>query len=166
MTAEQLRTQLRESRERLFAAIGGLSEEQFRFVPDGEPWNIAAHLAHLLRIERVFAARGARALVEDEPFCASTAVLNADDPALAQHLAIPQMIHGMQASRRELEALLDAGDAGLARTMMHERVGRMTVGDIVKKMADHENEHAATVATVARQAASARRVTIPLAPRS
>ena len=166
MTAEELGTQLRESRARLFASIRGLSEEQFRFMPDGESWNIAAHLAHLLRIERVFAERGARALVEEEPFCASTAVLNDDDPALAQRLAIPQMIHGLQASRREIEALLSAGDAGLKRTIMHERIGRMTVEDIVKKMAGHEDEHATTVAALARQAASARRVTIPLARRS
>jgi uncharacterized damage-inducible protein DinB len=166
MTAEDLRTGLRDSRERLFAAIRGLSEEQFRFVPDGQTWNIAAHLAHLLRIERVFAERGARALVEDEPHCASTQVLNEDDRALAQHLAIPQMIHGMQASRRDVEALLDGGDAALARAIMHERIGRMTVEDIVKKMAGHEQEHGEAVAALARQAAATRRVTIPLTPRS
>jgi uncharacterized damage-inducible protein DinB len=166
MTAEDLRTGLRASRERLFAAIRGLSEEQFRFVPDAQTWNIAAHLAHLLRIERVFAERGARALVEVEPRCASTQALNEDDPALAQHLAIPQMIHGMQASRRDIEALLDGGDAALARTIMHERIGRMSVRDIVKKMADHEQEHGESVAVLVRQAAAARRVTIPLAPRS
>lgn len=166
MTAEELGTQLRESRARLFASIRGLSEEQFRFAPDGASWNIATHLAHLLRIERVFAERGARAQSEDEPFCTSTAALNDDDPGLAQRLAIPQMIHGLQASRREIEALLDAGDAGLMRTIMHERIGRMTVEDIVKKMADHDDEHAKSVAVLARQAASARRVTIPLARRS
>jgi uncharacterized damage-inducible protein DinB len=166
MTAEELRTGLRDSRARMFAAIRGLSEEQFRFVPEGEAWNIAAHLAHLLRIERVFSARGARALVEDEPHCASTQVLNEDDPALAHRLAIPQMIHGLQASRRDIEALLDGSDASLARTIMHERIGRMSVEDIVKKMADHEREHGDSIAVLARQAAVARRVTIPLTPRS
>jgi uncharacterized damage-inducible protein DinB len=166
MTAEELRTGLRDSRERLFAAIRGLSEEQFRFVPANETWNIAAHLAHLLRIERVFAERGARALVEDEPHCASTQAANEDDPALAQHLAIPQIIHGMQASRRDIEALLDGGGPVLARAIMHERIGRMSVHDIVKKMVDHEQEHGDAVATLARQAAATRRVTIPLAPRS
>jgi hypothetical protein len=49
---------------------------------------------------------------------------------------------------------------------MHERIGRMTVHDIVKKMVDHEQEHGDAVATLARQAAATRRVTIPLAPRS
>jgi uncharacterized damage-inducible protein DinB len=166
MTADDLRTGLRDSRDRLFAAIRGLTEEQFRFVPAGAGWNIAAHLAHLLRIERVYAERGARALVEEEPRCASTAVLNDDDPSVAQRLAVPQIIHGLQASRRDIESLLDHGDAALARVIMHERIGRMSIEAIVKKMADHEGEHGDSVAALARQAAAARPVTIPLARRS
>lgn len=166
MTAEELRSGLRASREALFASIRGLSEEQFRFTPEGAEWSIAAHLAHLLRIERVFAERGALALREDEPFCASTAVVNDDDPVLAQHLAVPQIIHGMQASRRDLESLLDAGDESLKRAILHETRGRLTVGEIFKKMADHEREHTESIAVLARQALHARRVTIPLTPRS
>jgi hypothetical protein len=49
---------------------------------------------------------------------------------------------------------------------MHERIGRMTVEQIVRKMAAHEDEHALAIASLARQAQSLRRVTIPLAPRS
>jgi len=165
-TIDELRSALQASRGELFAAVRGLTEEQFRFTPDGAAWNVAAHLAHLLRIERVFAERGARALVEDEPFCASTAVANDDDPALAQHLAVPQMIHGLQASRRDIESLLDGGDAALARAIVHERIGRMTVEAIVRKMADHEREHTVDIAALARQAQGARRVTIPLTRRS
>jgi uncharacterized damage-inducible protein DinB len=163
---EDLRAGLHESRERLFTAIRGLTEEQFRFTPNSEPWNIASHLSHLLRIERVFAGRGALALREDAPFCPSTAIVNDDDPALAQHLAVPQMIHGMQASRRDIEALLDAGDEALQRAIVHERIGRMTVEQIVRKMADHEHEHTVQIASLARQAQTTRRVTIPLTPRS
>ncbi len=179
MTAEELKSGLRAGREALFASIRGLSEEQFRFAPalPGEPsadeqWDVAAHLAHLLRIERVFAERGAAALREDEPFCPSTAVVNDDDPALAQHLAVPQIIHGMQAARRDLEALLDGGDAPgggdamLTRAIVHETRGRMTVEEIVKKMADHERKHIESIAVLARQALNARPVTIPLVRRS
>ena len=57
MTVATLRSDLQGSRERLFALIRGLSEEQFRYVPAGESWSIATHLAHLLRIERVFVER-------------------------------------------------------------------------------------------------------------
>ena len=167
-----MRAALRESRDTLFTAIRGLGEEQFRHNPRSQSydtestWNIATHLAHLLRIERVFAERGTAALREHERFCASTRVDNDDDPALAQHLAVPQIIHGLQASRRELESLLDHGEDAMERAIIHERIGRMTVRDIVKKMAEHEREHAASIAIAARQASAARRVTIPLTPRS
>lgn len=160
--AVSLRSDLQGSRERLFGLIAGLSEEQFRHVPGGEPWSIAAHLAHLLRVERVFVDRAHRALVEDEPRIPSTGVANGDDPGLAQHLAVPQIIHGMQAARRDLDELLAAcDDAALARVMRHERLGRMTVADVAAKMAAHELEHAAEIARLARQVPSSGRVIIP-----
>jgi uncharacterized damage-inducible protein DinB len=166
MTAEELRTGLRQSRDALFTSIRGLTEEQFRYMPAPGRWSIAAHLAHLLRIERVFGERGVRALEEDDPYCPGTAVANDDDPALAQHLAVPQMIHGMQAARRTVESLLDHGDAALSRTIRHERIGRMTLEEIVKKMSDHEAEHTTSIAALARQAIAAGSVTIPLTQRS
>ncbi len=167
MTAPQLTADLRASRDGLFASIRGLSEEQFRYVPPGETFCIAAHLAHLLRIERVFTERARAALTEHEPAIASTSVKNDDDPALAQHLAVPQIIHGMLNVRRELDALISGCDAAaLARCVVHERIGRMTVADIAVKMAAHEAEHAAGIARLVRQAPSSARVTIPLTRRS
>lgn len=167
MTVSQLRSDLQGSRARLFDLIRGLSEEQFRCTPEGDSWSIATHLAHLLRVERLFAERAARALREDEPYMASTRVHNDEEPGNAQRLAVPQIIHGMQASRRDLERVLDRCDAAaLARAIVHERIGRITVEQIMVKMADHEREHADEVATLARQALSAGHVIIPLKPRS
>ena len=167
MTAPQLRSELEASRERLFASIRGLSEEQFRHIPPGETFSIATHLAHLLRIERVFTERARAALTQDAPFITSTSVKNDDDPALAQHLAVPQIIHGMLNVRRELDALISAcDDAALARPIVHEHIGRMTVAEIAVKMASHEHQHAADVARLVRQAPSSARVTIPLTRRS
>jgi uncharacterized damage-inducible protein DinB len=167
MTVPQLRSGLHGSRERLFAAIRGLSEEQFRYVPAGETYAIATHLAHLLRIERVFAERARAALSEHEPSVPSTAVKNDDDPALAQHLAVPQIIHGMLNARRELDALLAGCDeASLGRAIVHERIGRMTIADIAVKMAAHEEEHAAEIAKLVRQVPASARVIIPLTRRS
>jgi len=158
---------LQGSRQRLFAEIRGLAEEQFRHAPAGEDWSIAAHLAHLLRIERVFVDRARAALTEDEPATASTRAANDDDPGLAQRLAVPQIIHGMQAARRELDELLAGCDEQqLERAVRHERLGRMTVAQIAAKMAGHEDEHAAEVARLARQAPSGGRVIIPLRRRS
>jgi uncharacterized damage-inducible protein DinB len=165
--AVSLRSDLQGSRERLFDLIRGLSEEQFRYVPGGESWSIAVHLAHLLRVERVFVERARRALIEDEPRIPSTRAANDDDPGLARHLAVPQIIHGMQASRRELDELLArCDDAALARAMHHERLGRMTVAGVAVKMAGHEDEHAEEIARLVRQVPSSGRVIIPLARRS
>ncbi len=167
MTVPQLRSDLQESRERLFASIRGLNEEQFRHVPAGETYAIATHLAHLLRIERVFTERARVALAEDGPFVASTAVKNDDDPGLAQRLAVPQIIHGMLNIRRELDAQLAACDAAaLARHIAHERIGRMTITQIAVKLASHETEHAAEIARLIRQAPPSGRVIIPLTRRS
>jgi uncharacterized damage-inducible protein DinB len=167
MTVSQLRSDLQESRERLFELIRGLSEEQFRYTAPDERWSIATHLAHLLRIERLFADRAARALREDEPRMSSTRVQNEEEPGLAQHLAVPQMIHGMQAARRDLEGVLDScDDATVQRAIIHERIGRMTVNDMMVKMAQHEDEHAEEVAKLVRQARASTNVIIPLKPRS
>lgn len=167
MTVPQITSGLLGSRERLFASIRGLSEEQFRYVPSGERWSIATHLAHLLRVERAFTGRARTALAEHEPFVSSTGIDNDDDPALAQRLAVPQIIHGMLNARRELDALLaGCAAAGLERAIHHERIGRMTVAEIAVKIVAHEDEHAAEIAKLVRQVPSSGRVIIPLTRRS
>jgi len=166
MAIEQLRSDLQRSRALLFDALRGLSEEQFRHEP-GDAWNIATHLAHLLRCERLWAERARRALDEDEPSVHSTRAVNDDDPSLAARMAVPQILHGMVAARRDLERVLDdAGDAGLHRAVRHERLGRMTVLDMAVKVAGHEAEHGPEVARLAQMAPQARPVIIPLRPRS
>ena len=165
MTASHLRAALDSSRDHLFTAIRGLSEEQFRFTPPGSDWNIAAHLAHLLRIERVYADRAAAAVREDRPRVPSTRAQNDDDPAVAQRLAVPQIIHGMQAARRDLVAVLDGGHGVLAREIDHELLGLMSIEAIMEKMAAHEREHAEAVGALAAQAAAAVRVSIALMQR-
>ena len=167
MSVAELQSSLHDSREHLFATIRGLTEEQFRHVPAGEEWCIAAHLAHLLRIERAFAERTRPALTEDTPFIESAGARNGDDPGLAQHLAVPQMIHGMLNARRDLtDVLAHCDDAALNRTVRHERLGIMTIADIARKMAEHEQEHEASIAKLVRQAPASGRVIIPLVRRS
>ncbi len=166
MNVSQLSTGLQDSRERLFASLACLNEEQFRFAPAATSWNIAVHLAHLLRCERMLADRCRSALASDEPRIASTGITNDADPGLAQRLAVPQVIHGMQASRRDVEQVLDASEHSLDRAIVHERLGRITIGEMLAKIAAHEAEHAAEVASLARQAKATARVIIPLTRRS
>jgi uncharacterized damage-inducible protein DinB len=167
VAASTLRAKLDEGRARLFAQIRGLTEEQFRHTPQDEAWPIAAYLAHLLRIERVYAERAAAALHQDEPSVASTRVHNDDDPGLAQRMAVPQVIHGMLNARRDLLAVLERCDgAALERVAVHETLGRMTVGEMMAKMAGHEDEHASDVARLVKLAPASARVILPLMRRS
>lgn len=163
----QLQSSLDEGRDRLFASIRGLSEEPFRFTPNGESWSIAVHLAHLLRIERVYAERARAALTEDEPYVASTRAHNDDDPGLAQHLAVPQIIHGMLNTRRDLnDVLASCDELSLTRAIQHETAGRISLEQIFEKMSQHEAEHSAEVAGLVKDAPASARVIIPLAQRS
>jgi uncharacterized damage-inducible protein DinB len=166
-TVSTLLTDLQSGRTRLFASIRGLTEEQFRFTPSSEAWPIAAHLAHLQRTEAIYADRALAALAEDQPFVASTRTNNHDDPGLAQHLAVPQMIHGMLNTRRSLEAFLSAcTDGDLARAIRHETLGPMTIEQIAVKMHAHELEHAMAIEQLVKRAPPSARVIIPLAQRS
>lgn len=166
MPVAQLRSDLQSSRARLFAPLRGLNEEQFRQVPAGSDWSIATHLAHLLRLERLSCERALRALREDAPQVASTGTTNDDEAASAQHLAVPQIIHGLQATRRALDELLAGCDERmLARAVVHERRGRLSVWEIATKMIAHEEEHAEAVERLAAEAPATRRVIIPLRER-
>lgn len=163
MTVAQLRSDLQASRERIFAPLRDLNEEQFRHAAEPDGWSIATHLAHLLRCERLAVERVTRALHEDEPRVTPSGASNGDDPALAQHLAVPQIIHGMQAARRAIERAIDGADeATIERAIAHERDGRVTVRAMIEKVARHEAEHADEVARLAAKAPPTRRMIIPL----
>lgn len=128
-----------------------------------EAWCVATHLAHLLRIEQVYVERLHVALAEDEPVVQSTRALNDDDPALAQHLAVPQIVHGLLNVRRDLlSALEPLTDQQLQRAVRHETLGRMTIADIAAKMANHEREHTQEVAVLVKGMPASARVVVPL----
>jgi hypothetical protein len=165
MTSAGLHAELEQSRELLLAPLRGLTEEQFRYRPADGPWPIAVHLAHFLRVERAVCAGISTAIAADGPPMASAGASNDGDEAAAQHLAVPQIIHGLQASRRELVALT-AGETAVTRILVHERMGRLTVSGLLRAHSGHEREHAAAIERIAQQARTARRVIIPLAPRS
>ena len=153
MTVAALTPELDASRDRVFASIRGLTEEQFRHVPAGETWCLATHLAHLLRVERAFLA--ALAGAGDVPYMPKARAENDDDPALTQHLAVPQIVHGMLAARRDLVAALSRRDEARP-AIRHELFGEMTPEQIAAKAADHEREHAADVERLAAAAPSVR----------
>src|SRR3954453_8194401 len=129
--ADQIRQELASSREPLLAAIAGVSEEQFKrrpaIVSHERPWSIAEVLAHLLHLERLRGADVAAALADDGATIEPTSQEEQDKGALVGRMSpVPQLIHGLLASRREIERLLDEAAAlpdGLKRSVTHPQHG-------------------------------------------
>src|SRR3990170_2363834 len=165
---EALKDELRAGRERLLAAIAGVSEEQFKRRPTSPPnphsasregeqgWSIAEVLAHLLDLERMWTRRIAMALDAPE------ATVQPSDDAAHQAAAragrvapVPQLIHGLLAARRELGGLIDraaAVEAGFERAVMHPRRGRLTVAWMVRTYGiEHEAEHTTQIEAIRKE---------------
>jgi hypothetical protein len=140
---------LRAARAGLLQAISGVSEQQFKRRPpasasDPDPWCIAEVLAHLLIDEKLWTQRIGLALTED----GSTVAPSDREQSLASirnaRLApVPQLIHGLLASRRDLERLLE--EPGLTRDALRQTIvghrGRLSVAWMARKLIDHDREH-------------------------
>jgi hypothetical protein len=155
---EELHEALTSVRARLFETIAGVSEEQFKKRPpavgdDGPAWCIAEVLAHLLQQERLRASRIALALQQDGVSITPGTEEEHHEAARAGRASpVPQLIHGLLASRREVERLLDGAAAlegGLARTTTHPRLGAQNVAWILReKVIAHEAEHIAQIEAI------------------
>ena len=109
---------LRASRERLFAVLAGVSEEQFKRRPPvyavsaAGDWSIAEVLAHLLAAEQRLCARlEAQLAGEAPPPGAVTDGERHAEARLGRTVPVPQIIHGLLAARRRLEGALSAIEA-------------------------------------------------------
>jgi hypothetical protein len=150
--SDELRQALADVRARLLASIAGVSEEQFKKrppAPEGEPgpaWCIAEVLAHLMQQERLRAGRIALALQQDGiEITPSSDEAHYEAARNGRTAPVPQLIHGLLASRREIERLLDEAASlpdGLERVTLHPRLGRQTIDWILReKVITHEAEH-------------------------
>jgi uncharacterized damage-inducible protein DinB len=157
--AESLRQSLAAVRARLLETISGVSEEQFKKRPaapadEAAPtWCIAEVLAHLLQQERLRASRIALALQQDGAKITPSPDEEHFEAARAGRGApVPQLIHGLLASRREVERFLDEAsrlEGGLQRTTLHPQLGPQTIAWILEaKIIDHEAEHIAQIEAI------------------
>jgi uncharacterized damage-inducible protein DinB len=163
-TLRALRQELAEARGRVFDAVRGLNEEQFRHVPPGEEWPIAAHLAHLLISDRWHVAFVREALARRPTPPAED---DETETQLAARMAIPQMVHGLLNARRELDRLVEeADDARLAAEVTAPGGGRVSLAALLGMLAGHDIEHAGEIARLARLAPASARVTLPSRQRS
>lgn len=150
-----LKQRLLASRERLLKAIAGVTEEQFKRRPeatadDARPWSIAETLSHLLATERLWSKRIELALSEDGPAVTASPPEWNDEQAHAGRFApVPQLVHGLLASQRQLERLIERSSAisgGFERTVAHSTRGRLSVREMVDRFGiDLIDEHAARI---------------------
>jgi hypothetical protein len=135
-----LRRDLAAGREHLLAAIAGVSEEQFKRRPSASTnttnWSIAEILSHLLYSERLWGTGIALALTQDGVKVQAGALEAREEDARRGRMApVPQLVHGLLASRRQVELLLDQAEAlegGLQRYVLHPDDGRLTVEWLVR----------------------------------
>jgi uncharacterized damage-inducible protein DinB len=164
-SASQVRKRLEEGQERLFLLLSGVTEEQFKRRPppsadDAAPWSIAEIVAHILSTERLWAARIADALANDgAEITPSPPEAHEDGARTGRQVPVPQLIHGLLGSRRQvvklLETATEADDSLKRNSLRHPRLGQLDLAWMFAKIADHTIEHAGQV-EAARQAAGAR----------
>ena len=157
--AAALRRDLQAGRARLLAVVSGVSEQEFKRRPpagpttDGPNWCIAEVLAHLLQQEKLRAARIATALDQDGAIITPSTDEEHYEAARAGRASpVPQLIHGLLASRREIEKLLERAESiegGLDCAVEHPKFGRQTVEWILReKVIAHEEEHAQQIEAI------------------
>ncbi len=153
MKPEELKQALEDARLRLLAAISGVTEEQFKRRPPGaDAWSIAEILSHLLQTERLWCERARSALERDDAVIEPSAPDAHESGARAgRHAPVPQLIHGLLATRREAEMLVDRaagiGQNGLRQSAWHPRLEQHLSVEwmIAEKLVAHELEHSAQI---------------------
>ncbi len=151
MTPDELKHALGAARERLVRALEGLTDKEAhrRPTPEAGPWAIGEVLGHLLSTNRLWCDRARLALEDEDARIAPSPEGSHEEGARSGRRApLPQLVHGLQAAKREAERLIDSaaasGENGLQRSAWHPRLGeRLTVEWMVReKLAGHEMEHA------------------------
>ena len=150
LSANELAAKLEGSRAALHAAIEGMDEEAFRRRTAPGEWNAAELLAHLLAHEHRMQELAQLALNEDNPAVRSRGdQAHIDGAKAAQRMPVPQIVHGLLAQRRDtLRVLQPLASQQLARAVQHSRMGDMSVSALMRKVVDHEIEHATQITSM------------------
>jgi hypothetical protein len=157
---QTLRVGLEHSRAQLVDALAGMDEAAFRSRDDMN-WTAAEVLAHLLANEQRLTEIARLALKSERPAVQSRGEAQREHEAKsAQRMPVPQIWHGLLAQRRETVHLLASLKAGqLARTAVHSRFGEVSVAWLLRRLADHEAEHANQIRELRQALTAGRAVT-------
>ena len=120
------------------AELGTMTDELASWHPAEGEWCVKEVLAHLTISEgHGFAGRIAQILSADEPRLTATGQA---EPACHQNLE--QMLAAFRAQRvRSIELVTSLEPRDLDRAGIHERVGRLTVNDLLHEWIHHDRNH-------------------------
>ena len=138
MTPQEAAARIDAAGTGIEAELGNMSDALATWHPAAGEWCVKDVLAHLVHVERL----GFRGRIE--------AMLASDNPQLKASGSAPEAcqrdLEEMLAEFREerlrsVELVAGLSAADLMRTGTHERVGRLTVSDIVHEWVHHDRAH-------------------------
>jgi hypothetical protein len=122
------------------SVVGGAPEE----------WSPAQVMAHVRAANDILEPRILQILVRDEPPIAAFDERRWSEVARYDTLPVTELLSVMRARRRELVRALRAISAeDWERAGRHEVKGRVTVLDVARHIADHDDEHIEQIAQAA-----------------
>ena len=138
MTSAEVAARIAAAGAAIEAELGTMSEELASWHPAEGEWCVKEVLAHLLLSERTgFSGRIAEILATDEPRLRATG--NAE-PACGRSLE--EMLAEFRRQRaKSVEQVASLRESDLARGGVHERVGRLTVNDLLHEWVHHDRAH-------------------------
>ena len=138
MTPEEVAARIDAAATAIEAELGTMSDELASWHPADGEWCVKEVLAHLNLSEADgFAGRIAHILSADEPHLKAT---GRPDPACGRSLE--QMLAEFRTQRsRSVELVAGLKPSDLDRAGIHERVGRLTVNDLLHEWVHHDRAH-------------------------
>jgi hypothetical protein len=132
---------------RLDELIGGLSEAQLRYKPDPEAFSIKENVLHLRDIEmQGYGARLRRILTEKNPFLPDVDGTRLAAQRRYNEQPIAPAVEEFRQAREECVGMLRRVTAEhLTRIARIEKIGSMTLAQLIGRWCEHDEEHLALV---------------------
>jgi hypothetical protein len=138
LTPKEVAARIDAARTAIEAELGTMSEELASWHPAEGEWCVKEVLAHLTTSEgHGFAGRITQILASDEPRLTAT---GRPEPACARKL--DEMLAEFREQRsRSIDLVANLPASSLERGGIHERVGRLTVNDLLHEWVHHDRAH-------------------------
>ena len=138
MTPREIASRIDAAGTAVEAELGSMPDELASWHPAEGEWCVKEVLAHVMQSERIgFAGRIEEILAADEPPLRATPPA---PPACEENLE--KMLADFRAQRtRSVELVAGLQPADLGRGGIHERVGRLTVNELLHEWVHHDRTH-------------------------